>query len=201
MTTEAPQQLMQQALKGNPLALKKLFAEADQLLAAQDHGGAAAMFKESAICYRIALFRERAKVEEYEQRVSQLETKLAFKSMLLAKPSSYFEVFCPPDANLSFENLVRVWQELEWNEDISAAAMCLTDLWLSQGVQFSSPGGSVDRLIINSVRNILQLERDNPQPASQERPSEYQMIIAPFVHAMVALLTPAEPGNLTKAGL
>lgn len=201
MTSEAPQQLMQQALKGNPLALKQLFAEAEQLLAAQDHGGAAAMFKESAIYYRIALFRVRAKAEEFEERVSQLETKLAFKSRLLAKPSSYFEVFCPPDADLSFENLVRVWKELEWNEDISAAAMCLTDLWLSQGVQFSSPGGTVDRQIINRVTSMLQLARDKPQPASQERPSEYQMMIAPFVHAMVALLTPAEPGNLTKVGL
>lgn len=183
-----PQELLQQALKGQAPALKELFAQAEQLLAAQDPVGALALFKESAICYRIAAFRERAKAEELERSVSDLETKLDFTRKLLAKPVSYFQVPCLPDADLAFATLARAWHQLDWNEDLAAAAMCVTALWRSQGERFSSPGGSPTRRMIYSVGWMLEQARDIPPSSTQQHPSEQQMLLMPLVHAMAALL-------------
>ncbi len=195
MTAEDQAILLRQALKGKKAALKQLFADAEQALAHEDFASAAALFKESAICYRIALFRERAAAEELEQRVSTLETKLAFKTRLLAKPAAYFQIHCPPDADLTFESMARAWHHLTWDEDLAAAALCVVELWHAQGEPFSSPGGSETRRLISSVQGILKQAREQQGTLPHARPSETWLLLTPIVHAMAALLSPRNHGD------
>jgi hypothetical protein len=181
--------IAKQALKGERKALKDLLEQGEVLHSMENYDAAAVVFKESAVCYRIALYRERCSREELEDRVALLERKLNFTQALLEQHWQPPNFVVPLGAELSFANIAKIYMhELEWTEELSISQVCITQLWQEQGVRFSSPGNSVERKTIGYIKNVLELTRKSEDYNPHYYGKKEIMILEPLINAVLKRL-------------
>ena len=189
MIPENIESLAKDALKGDRQAIKDLFKAGDDRLQEGDFEIAANFLKEAAICYRIALFRQRAESEELADKVEDLKEKLRFKEKLLDAHWQGLQVKYERPDEVAFDELARTYKtKLQWTQDMATSQACIAEIWLRDGVRFSSPGGSVGRKVITTVYNILKTARDEPDKLETYWSREKLIILEPLIKAFAEAL-------------
>jgi hypothetical protein len=184
--TELPDEfaeIAKNAFRGETQSLKALFSAGDRALAQdQDNDNeAAVIFGESAICYRIAALNERAKKEEQQNRSDFLVRELEAVSKSLEKHRqglSYTDIQGKrfPGENIRDIFLRDIWEDSSW----ITYFQILESRWVSRGVQFFSPGGSLQRQIISTLLRISREAENCSKQSKSVSPLDILIPIEPI---------------------
>lgn len=113
--SDSYEELSKRATKGDKQALRELFSLGEKLFSDQQFQQAAAVFKDSAISYRILAFRQGARAEDAEKNAASLEiARQIYQAWIEKNPSGLRKTPfpAPPGADLSrirdivYENLI-----------------------------------------------------------------------------------------------
>lgn len=113
--SDSYEELSKRATKGDKQALRELFSLGEKLFSEQQFQQAAAVFKDSAISYRILAFRQGARAEDAEKNAASLEiARQIYQAWIEKNPSGLRKTPfpAPRGADLSrirdivYENLI-----------------------------------------------------------------------------------------------
>lgn len=189
MLPDNVEEIARRALKGDKDALKELLSEGDALLSASSFEMAANVLKEAAICYRIALFRERANHETVQRHVVELRAEVDYLRSQLLRHWKALQIDIPADKDTSEESIINAYRRsITWTTDIEESRNTLLRLWSDQGVRFSSPGGSVDRKVVGTLKKLFDTLRESPETLHQRFSKEELIAIEPIATAVIEAL-------------
>ena len=156
---ESYEELSRHATKGDENALRKLFCLAQEREAENNFQDATVTFRDAAISYRISAFRNLARAEDAESRVVWLsEERDIYKRWISANPNGLRELpYCAPDVTSG-----RIWSiviaQLSNEKSFIPVFMLLEESLSAMGMEFSSPGGSIQRRVCRLLEEVFGLQ-------------------------------------------
>ena len=164
MSNAQNDQLIGSATKGDKESLRALFALGEQLLIDGNLDEAVKIFRESAICYRIAAFRNSALHEETERSERELKSFIDKYNEWFNRPEEIF-----PPLPRFFDGMTKkiataiIRDEIQEDEAMLPLLRFIAFALKKHGAIFSSPGASDIRQIRNHLCDYfgLGLNREN----------------------------------------
>lgn len=159
---DAYDNLVRLATQGSKAALAQLFALAEKLRAEHRLEDAAQAFRDSAIAYRIAAFRNTAQKEDAERRGQSLATVVEiYRRWVEANPNGMRQL--PRASQLIDSECIRrvIVDELHNDQTFAPVFAFLFEALSSLGMEFYSPGGSLQRRVWGLLEIVFGLAASN----------------------------------------
>jgi hypothetical protein len=157
--SEPYKELSRRAIKGDANALRELFTLAEQREGEKNFHEAAVAFREAAIAYRISTSRNLGRAEHAESRAAWLSAvRDIYKRWIEANPSGLRELpYRAPGVTHECIRHVVVGQLLH-EESFAPVFLFLEESLSAIGMEFSSPGGSIQRRVCWLLGEVFGLE-------------------------------------------
>ena len=186
-TVDSYDEVSRLATKGDRDAQNRLMEWAEAYLEAGDTARAAEVFREAAICYRIAAFRARTEVGEAGQKQWRAE---AMTRMVLQWAQECMDAgrlpehSCPGITGEQVRDIVIDELMSDWH--YSWVFLQLQRRLQGRGIEFFSPGGSIQRHVWVLVECILGLRRDFPEDYwLYQRYADIRVLVDPIVDEVI----------------
>lgn len=155
---EPYEELSRRATKGDDSALRELFTLAEQREGEKDFQGAIVAFRDAAIAYRISAFRNLARANDAESSEAwSSAVRDLYKWWIDANPSGLRELpYSAPNITYDCIRSVVV-DQLLGEEFFIPIFVFLEDSLTEMGMQFYSPGGSIQRRACQLVGEVFGL--------------------------------------------
>jgi hypothetical protein len=156
--SESYEELSRRATKGDENALRDLFSLAEQHEAETNFQEATVAFRDAAVAYRISAFRNLARAEDTESRVVWLSAERdIYKSWISANQSGLRELpYCEPSVTSECIRDIVV-DQLLGEESFTPVFLFLEESLSALGMQFYSPGGSIQRRVCQLLGEVFGL--------------------------------------------
>lgn len=158
MSAEHYEELVRRATKGDKVAMDELFAIAEDLLAQQRFQDAAKAFRDAAISYRISAFRNLAHGQAADGRAQWMASVRDIYANWIDQNPRGFRTL-PREASGIEDDCIRrvVVEQLLTEKQFINLFRFLEDTLFELGMQFYSPGGSVQRCVIQLLGEAFGL--------------------------------------------
>lgn len=156
---EPYQELSRRARKRDDNALRKLFTHAERCEDEKDFREAALAFREAASAYRISASRNLARAEDAESRAAWLSVVCdLYQRWIEANPSGLRDLpYDAPSVTRECIGHVVVF-ELLHEESFAPIFLFLEESLSAAGMEFFSPGGSIQRRVCWLLGEVFGLE-------------------------------------------
>lgn len=156
--TDRYKELSRRATRGDVEAMRELFAYAEQHETEHRFREATEVFRDVAIAYRISAFRNLARAQDAESRVAWLDAvRIIYQKWLDENPNGLRKL-PRPESEVDHECIRRVVvEQLVKEEPFVNVFRFLEDTLSTLGMEFYSPGGSIQRRVCQLLGEVFGL--------------------------------------------
>ncbi|MFC1665589.1 hypothetical protein ACFL17_08185 [Pseudomonadota bacterium] len=151
-------ELSRRATKGDKDALRELFTLAEQEEGKKKFKEATVVFRDAAIAYRISAFRNLARAEDAESHAAWLATQQSiYRKWIDENPNGLRELPYPASGVTRGCIQKVVFGPLSHEESFSNLFLFLEESLSEIGMEFFSPGGTVQRRVCTLLGEVFGL--------------------------------------------